>query len=519
MAYTFPYNDPGATSADEIISEINVSQSYEISTDQTIASAGDKLLNLTVSGTEDPNFTLVSGNQIKVLSDGRYLFGYSSIFSENSSGVRTAWLAKNGSYASTIVATNTSFKSNVASRTAAKEGGFSKQIITIAPESTPITIEFMYRPSAFGSGAQSDDLNGKIMGWRVNLAVDNVGVDYPTGLNRGVFLYQKSTGILGIVVKTFYSSAEHLEYLEWDANTLVLDTWYHIAIVQNAASFTLYINGVSAGAKTSTTWGSHTGGNIYGWTQDHDTFTIHTSSQPLSFTLDELRISNIARYSSGFTQSTGRFTSDANTVALYHFEDLAEGSGYKSTTTTSNSSVTLGTGSKTFAVSAGLPYASGDYVLMMQTDAQGRRGYGTVTSYSGTELVLNLSAVTYSLAGTAFTFTNSPTFKFTDATSNNHHLRLRADSIVNSSADNFATFDYTTGYPFPADAITDYRFAEGCTLAAPSGFPTIISSSETALLVSGDYVQHYAYQNSNATLNPYTSNKRGRVWIMRAKQS
>lgn len=37
--------------------------------------------------------------------------------------------------------------------------------------------------------------------------------------------------------------------------------------------------------------------------------------------IDEVRISNTARYSSNFTPTTGAFTTDANTISLQHFDN------------------------------------------------------------------------------------------------------------------------------------------------------------------------------------------------------
>jgi hypothetical protein len=84
---------PAAPTTEDIISQLPPSisvtignedaQIYEIDINQTITSAGDKSLNLNVVGSADSNFSLVSGNQVKVLSSGKYVFGYNNVFSSN----------------------------------------------------------------------------------------------------------------------------------------------------------------------------------------------------------------------------------------------------------------------------------------------------------------------------------------------------------------------------------------------------------------------------------------------------
>ena len=44
------------------------------------------------------------------------------------------------------------------------------------------------------------------------------------------------------------------------------------------------------------------------------------SGQP-TYSFDELRISRVQRYTSGFTPTTTAFTNDEDTVALFHFDN------------------------------------------------------------------------------------------------------------------------------------------------------------------------------------------------------
>lgn len=60
------------------------------------------------------------------------------------------------------------------------------------------------------------------------------------------------------------------------------------------------------------------------------------------------------------------------------------------TSTTSTSSVTIGTGSKTFAVKAGLGFAVNEWVLAWETSNPGNVMQGQVTAYAGTALTANM---------------------------------------------------------------------------------------------------------------------------------
>jgi len=66
----------------------------------------------------------------------------------------------------------------------------------------------------------------------------------------------------------------------------------------------------------------------------------------------------------------------------------AAGPGYGGTSVTS---VTIGTGSKTFATQAGLAYLAGDYVRIVDSADASKWMEGQVTSYSGTSLVVTVT--------------------------------------------------------------------------------------------------------------------------------
>lgn len=92
-----------------------------------------------------------------------------------------------------------------------------------------------------------------------------------------------------------------------------INTWTHLAIVYTGTSYLLFKNGVlgltinNSNKITSTAFNSFRfGGN---------------GSSVFRGFIDEIRISNSARYVTTFTPTTSQFTIDSNTISLNHFEN------------------------------------------------------------------------------------------------------------------------------------------------------------------------------------------------------
>ena len=93
-------------------------------------------------------------------------------------------------------------------------------------------------------------------------------------------------------------------------------TWYHVAFVKNGSTITTFVDGVAGTAVTDAN-------NSYANTENLF-FGSRRSSTPSYFDglIDEIRISSVARYTTDFTPDE-RFTSDANTIGLWHFEETS----------------------------------------------------------------------------------------------------------------------------------------------------------------------------------------------------
>lgn len=91
-------------------------------------------------------------------------------------------------------------------------------------------------------------------------------------------------------------------------------SWHHVALVKSAGTYSLYFDGVSAASPVASTQ------------------TFGLSSSPLTIgsdnigdngfqgSIDEFRISNVARYTAAFTPPNAPFTVAGNTVFLSHFD-------------------------------------------------------------------------------------------------------------------------------------------------------------------------------------------------------
>jgi len=94
---------------------------------------------------------------------------------------------------------------------------------------------------------------------------------------------------------------------------LVVDTWYHVAVVRASGVTKLYLNGTQEGSDLTDT-------TDYGSTRPIKIGANLNGSAVFPGHIDDLRVSTNARYTAAFTAPTGMFHGDANTVLLIHFD-------------------------------------------------------------------------------------------------------------------------------------------------------------------------------------------------------
>jgi Concanavalin A-like lectin/glucanases superfamily len=130
---------------------------------------------------------------------------------------------------------------------------------------------------------------------------------------------QRPSGSQGLQ-PTIYQTGGTLYYYTNSGNritstsTLADSTWYHIAVSRSGTSTRMFINGAQTGStySDSNNYITSSAGVFIGADQ------FSTGSNSVSGHIDELRISNNARYTGTFTPTTVPFQSDANTVLLLH---------------------------------------------------------------------------------------------------------------------------------------------------------------------------------------------------------
>ena len=174
----------------------------------------------------------------------------------------------------------------------------------------------------------------------------------------------------GGIFRVFINNGDRIS----STTTLSTGVWYHIAVVRDSASdIKLYVNGTKEGSTynsssyhSNTTW--YIGDNyVFG-----NSFNGH---------IDEIRISNTARYTSNFTAPTAAFVNDNNTVLLLHcngtdastfFEDdngLIPFSTRTAKTVTANGNAQVDTAQYKFGSSSSLLDGTGDFLKLGSVDS------------------------------------------------------------------------------------------------------------------------------------------------------
>ena len=114
--------------------------------------------------------------------------------------------------------------------------------------------------------------------------------------------------------------------------TLVAGTTYRIALCQSSTTWYTFLNGVLKNTYTTAlTVKTPSAGT---------SFAIGGS--PLSGVIDEVRISDVCRYTSGYTPATTPFANDVNTGCLYHLDFAAPAANFGETMSQTTSGNTSG---------------------------------------------------------------------------------------------------------------------------------------------------------------------------------
>jgi hypothetical protein len=114
-----------------------------------------------------------------------------------------------------------------------------------------------------------------------------------------------------------------LAWLDGTSSKISVGVWTHIAIVNNGGTWSIFVNGTSVLTQIAGSPSTPAEFFSIGVTDSY-----HRTSDDIggyfNGVIDEVRFSSVVRYTSNFTPPSTPFTTDANTIALYHFD---EGSG------------------------------------------------------------------------------------------------------------------------------------------------------------------------------------------------
>jgi len=97
------------------------------------------------------------------------------------------------------------------------------------------------------------------------------------------------------------------------ASTYNDGSWHHVAFVRNGSDFDIYVDGTSDASTTIS-------GSVPTSSKNFNIGTDNGTNAEFNGHIDEVRISDTARYTTGFTPSTTAFTNDANTLLLLHMD-------------------------------------------------------------------------------------------------------------------------------------------------------------------------------------------------------
>ncbi|QIG67362.1 concanavalin A-like lectin/glucanase protein [Rhizobium phage RHph_TM3_3_9] len=162
---------------------------------------------------------------------------------------------------------------------------------------------------AFGTGNFTIDL-------RVRVTANSVGGMFCSHENPGTPLncYRFYVAATGAVYFQLYSANTLVFSMNSATGLIALNTWYHVALVRNGNVFTIYINGVSVATTTNTaSIPNYTGPLKFGMGPT-------SNNQFLNGFLDEIRVSNVARWTANFTPPATAYYTDTSSSQNYIYD-------------------------------------------------------------------------------------------------------------------------------------------------------------------------------------------------------
>ena len=137
---------------------------------------------------------------------------------------------------------------------------------------------------------------------------------YPTQVSADQCIFKFSNGS-GIFIRSnnqiAFRDSDAGAFLISSGSTIAIDTWYHVAVVRQSGQIKMYVDGVKVGA-------TYTDPLDIGTTNSLriGQATIGVATYQFVGYMDEIRISQTARYTANFTPSLSQFNNDNDTSLL-----------------------------------------------------------------------------------------------------------------------------------------------------------------------------------------------------------
>lgn len=154
-----------------------------------------------------------------------------------------------------------------------------------------------------------------ILPWNQTIGGGSYMMMYATGSNLPYAIVYRSGSGSQVQIQVALPGDRYGSFTKTGVN-LAIDTWYHIAIVRSSGVFKCFFNGTELTTFTNDYQFVNSGRNEDLRFDHFGKFSDNRGSW--DGYMDEIRVSNIARYSGDFTPSTSAFTNDANTLLLVH---------------------------------------------------------------------------------------------------------------------------------------------------------------------------------------------------------
>ena len=239
-----------------------------------------------------------------------------------------------------------------------------------------------------------------------------------TGWGTGACLIRMS-GSTGPGVEMFHYDGNGATAMLSSITQVNDDAWHHVAVVRSSTTWYMFIDGTLedtwTGTNPSTNWANNSimyiGKN--GWDG--------TSGEWIGY-MDEIRISNTARYTASFTPATTEFSSDGNTKLLIHSNTTMGSTTF--TDSSSEANTVTNSGCKHVAPKIGTGMGafdgSGDYLSLATADKE----------------IWNWGTSAYTVEGWVNTTSQTSQFIWHGAGSGNSvgfRVRVQADGKINAN--------------------------------------------------------------------------------------